>query len=322
MCRYYRGDTQTALPVSTEITGYAVAGLLRVEEAAALRAGSFLANLAWDPVSQTFPFELDGETHSAYFFDLGIIARGLLRLAETTGDASWSNLAMAAADSMIQDFAAERGYHPIVELPSKIARPHQAWWSARSGCFQLKAALAWKQLSDSTGESRFADHYERQLTFGLASRDELLAGEADELKVMDRLHAYCYFLEGLLPVADLYPSILAEGIATVSANRRMLESRFVRSDVYAQLLRVRLMAHYAGAVELDERSAECEAAALRTFQIESGDARLDGAFAFGKRNGDLIPHANPVSTIFAVQALDWWADHEDDRFHARWPELI
>ena len=65
---------------------------------------------------------------------------------------------------------------------------------------------------------------------------------------------------------------------------REIAPEFVRSDVYAQLLRA--------------RGRDCgEAAALAEFQAESG------AFLFGRRGGQLIPHENPVSTAFAVQAL-------------------
>ncbi len=56
---------------------------------------------------------------------------------------------------------------------------------------------------------------------------------------MDRLHAYAYFLEGLLPVLDrpkcaaAFRNGVDRGIAAVARDRAC----FARSDVYAQLLR-------------------------------------------------------------------------------------
>ena len=138
---------------------------------------------------------------------------------------------------------------------------------------------------------------------------------------MDRLHAYCYFLEGLLPAAGRpeCARVLEAGIRRVSNLLRRLRPGFVRSDVYAQLLRLRLYAAALAAAPLDEAAAGEEAAELISFQMSSPDARLDGAFSFGKKAGDLMPFANPVSTIFAVQALEMWAEWRSGRFQ---PEVV
>ena len=92
VARYYRSDLQKNVPVSTEITGYSVSALSYLhsvtgDEAyrdAAMESARFLANVAWDAASHTFPFEIHSSVSGqrlAYFFDLGIIARGLI----TTG---------------------------------------------------------------------------------------------------------------------------------------------------------------------------------------------------------------------------------------------
>lgn len=318
MSRYFRGDSGVRLANSTEITGYAVAGLLLLGlDDEARRAGDFLARRAWNPDLHIFPFELDGPRRLAYFFDSGIIARGLIRLAEATDGETYWIAAEAAARSMVRDFPAEQGYHPILELPSKAPVAYADWWSRRPGCFHLKAALAWRELWGPDDPD-----YRRQLEFSVRSASELLAGETDEAKLMDRLHPYCYFLEGLAPVAAHYPDAMRNGIAEVSAHLHRLAGRVCRSDVYAQLLRVRLLADALGVADLDDEAARIEADALAGMQIESEDPRVDGAFAFGRRDGKLIPHANPVSTIFAIQALDWWQDHRRGRFAGGWRELI
>ena len=76
------------------------------------------------------------------------------------------------------------------------------------------------------------------------------------------------------------------------------------TDVHAQLLRVRLWA--SKTVPLDSHAAREEAAALARFQLRSEDPRIDGGFTFGAKNGEIIPHVNPVSTAFALQALHMW----------------
>jgi hypothetical protein len=53
-----------------------------------------------------------------------------------------------------------------------------------------------------------------------------------------------------------------------------------------------------------------EAEALAAFQAVSDDPRINGGFYFGRRGGRISPHVNPVSTVFAVQALEMWRQHE------------
>src|SRR6185312_11453363 len=94
----------------------------------------------------------------------------------------------------------------------------------------------------------------------------------------------------------------------VSMLLRDLAPDFARSDVYAQLLRVRL----AGikAVPLDREAAAYEARELAAFQLSSDDRRTDGGWTFGRRDGKLSLHVNPVSTAFAIEALELWRTFE------------
>jgi hypothetical protein len=119
---------------------------------------------------------------------------------------------------------------------------------------------------------------------------------------MDRLHAFCYFLEGVLPRVNekRCGTALCAGIRMVAQYLREIAPEFERSDVYAQLLRIRLYADWAGAAPLDREAAQFESEKLAAFQ------RSDGGFSFGRRGGELLPHVNPVSTGFALQALALW----------------
>src|SRR5579864_3923202 len=87
VARYYLSDLNRNKPVSTEITGYCISALVLLHEQtgemrywdAAVKNVKFLTKTAWDPNSSAMPFECEGEGKNySYFFDAGIIARGLL----------------------------------------------------------------------------------------------------------------------------------------------------------------------------------------------------------------------------------------------------
>ena len=103
--------------------------------------------------------------------------------------------------------------------------------------------------------------------------------------------------------------MLARGIDRVAVLLREISPQFERSDVCAQLLRVRLVAQHLGAVSLDEAAAAEEAARVVRYQARSEDVRLDGGFWFGQKRGEMLPYMNPVSTAFSLQALALWERH-------------
>lgn len=316
--RYHYSDRKQNAKVSTEITGYVISALVYLHHLtkdpryldAAMGSAAFLRDQAWSAKDNTMPFEIpeEGEQAYAYFFDLGIIVRGLLTAWRASGDASFLEKAKEIGLSMAYDFMAEEAVHPILKLPEKEPVDYDLLrWSKSPGCYQLKAALAWRDLGDATGQPALRQPYERMLEYSLATHEAFLPGHPDRLKVMDRLHAYSYFLEALLPVADrpACREALRTGIDRVSFLLRDIAPEFARSDVYAQLLRVRLFADRLGFVPLHCELAAEEAAAIQTF------AREDGGFWFGRRNGVFLPFINPVSTTFCLQALAMWDGDRD-----------
>ena len=312
VARYYRSDLGDNARVSTEITGYAVSTLLFLYERtgdsafvnAAIRAARFLTREAWDSQLATFPFELTDGPRLAYFFDCGIIVRGLLAAWRATGEREFHDVAVAAGRGMLADFRATGAIDPILALPQKKALEWEPRWSRSPGCYQLKSAMAWRELFDATGDREFECGYEGALQAALADDTEFLPGEDDPLRIMDRLHAYGYFLEGLLPVLDRVECATAfrNGIERMARLLREIEPIFVRSDVYAQLLRARLFGDAAGVMPLSEAAASYEAEQARGFQLDCG------GFLFGRKQGEALPFVNPVSTAFCVQALAMWED--------------
>ena len=184
-------------------------------------------------------------------------------------------------------------------------------WSRTATCYQLKSAMAWWDLFEATQDARFIEPYERVLEASLRTFGDFLPGHPERPKVMDRLHAFCYFLEGLLPRAaeSRCAAALRDGIERCAWHLRDIAPEFERSDVYAQLLRVRLYADWLGVVPLDRAAAEFEAVQLASFQAcdcDRGDTRMNGGYWFGRKNAERLPFINPVSAAFACQALELW----------------
>jgi glycosyltransferase involved in cell wall biosynthesis len=333
VARYYLSAEKRNKPVSTEITGYCVSALVVLHQrtaeprylAAALKNAEFLAKKAWDFDCHAMPFECEGDARHSYFFDTGIIVRGLLAAWRTNKDPELLAAAICCGESLEQDFFNGQTFDPIITLPDrKPLGQNPARWSRGSGCYQLKAALAWKELSEATGDERFAAPYRKLLESSVQTHCSFLPGSDNELAVMDRLHAYSYFLEGLLPVLSEpeCKEAMKAGVATLTYHAGAIAHKFLRSDVLAQLLRVRIFADCAGVVALNHEAASHEASLIREFQSSDTDPRLRGGFWFGRKEGTILPFMNPVSTVFCYQALDMWQQYLGGERQFDWHNLI
>src|SRR6185295_9492707 len=98
-------------------------------------------------------------------------------------------------------------------------------------------------IANASGEPQPLQLWNQMLAYSLATHDTFLPGDENPEKVMDRLHAYCYFLEALLAEPEMPEAraALESGIGRVGRYLREIRPRFERSDVSAQLLRVRLL---------------------------------------------------------------------------------
>jgi hypothetical protein len=334
VARYYRADVEKNLPVSTEITGYFASALFQIPELASdetteagLAAARYLTRQAWSAQHATIPFEPGSEF--AYFFDVGIIARGLLAAWRATREREFADRAKEAALSLAFDFLGEGVFHPIIMLPEKQPLGYEPQrWSRSPGCYQLKSALAWHDIGQEFGDVHAARMFDAALASALATHESFLPGVDDPEKVMDRLHAYGYFLEALLAVGDRAEcrTALAGGIERVGYFLREISPRFERSDVCAQLLRLRLIAHRHHGLALDHEAAAEEARRAASYQAtsqaRSTDLRIDGGFWFGRKHEKMLPFVNPVSSIFCLQALTLWQDHCANRWTFQLHELV
>jgi hypothetical protein len=284
----------------------------------AVAAARFLTRTAWDAGQRAMPFELEPAAFT-YFFDCGIVVRGLLAAWRTTAGQEFLDVAVALGQSMAADFASPNGgLHPILSLPGKcpVERDGQRW-SRMPGCYQLKSAMAWGELFEATGDPRFSEPYERVLEYALRTYARFLPGHTDRLKVMDRLHAFCYFLEGMLWRSgdSACAAAIRDGIGRAAQLLREVSPQFERSDVYAQVLRMRLYADWAGVAPLDCQAASFEAEILEGFQAADDDRRIDGGYYFGRQGTDRLPYVNPVSSAFASQALELWRTRAQTPLH-------
>jgi len=334
VARYHFSDRGENARISTEITGYTVSSLLDLHartgnpaaREVALDSARFLCRDAWEPALAAMPFEWaqDGALpeHASYFFDNGIIIRALLRAYRLTGEDLFLRTAIGCGESMRRDFVNQTDIHPILDLPAKTPRARDARWSRTSDCYQLKSALGWLDLAAATGEEAWNVEFDRALERALRTHQAFPDGEPGS-RTMDRLHAYCYFLEALLTRTD-EPEVrtaLAEGLTLAGDRLRDWRDEFERSDVPAQILRVRLWADAAGAVKLDAGRAAEEAAWAAGYQT-AGAPNVDGSFCFGSRHGGMMPFANPVSTAFCLQALALYEDHLAGRDLPPWTSLV
>jgi len=325
VARYHLSDIGRNKPVSNEITGYAASTYAALYEEtgeeryrdAAIRTAEFLADRAWRADLEQFPFENEPDS-PLYFFDCGIIVRGLLAVWRLTKEDRLLALATACGRSMARDFLTEDAIHPIVLMPSREPAPYEPRWSREPGCFQLKSAMAWHDLAEATGDDTFTMWYERALRMALDNYEHFLPGAPAAEQVMDRLHAFSYFMEGVLPRIrrPRCAQALREAIGTASRHLRAIRPVFERSDVNAQMLRARIFAEALGVQPLNEKEAAEEAASIATFQ------QPNGSFCFGRKAGEPMPFDNPVSTGFCLQALVMWRQRSEGKFVPRIETIV
>lgn len=294
--RWYREDTGCYAPTTTELTAYSISALMYLHKrrrgtdyARSICLGVRFIESCWNQQFQLMPFEPEADL--SYFFDSGMIVRAL-RMAN-------SPLAEDCAESMGR-FVGDGTCRAILHMDGRPYRSPNPRWSTEPGCYQLKPAI-WAGLKG----------------IPIEAPEAFLSGLSPS-ELADRLHPACYYLEGLLGTDGWRQ--MENDIRTVSDAMALSCNSLERSDVLAQLLRLRLCCFDYG-LPLDEQQARRELSRLLCYQVASDDVRTDGGFYFARSGGAMLPHVNPCSTAFALQAMQMWQEHCAGRL-LNWKELI
>ena len=337
VARFYRADIQEYRDVSTQSTAFFISTFLRLGDYPqgsapyeALRAGGFLLDRAFHRSKELFAHEVHGRDNNpsafAYFFDCSIIIRSLVDLWKATKEPAYVECAERCGFAVQNLMSRMDGsFFAVYDFARDQPIDDGETWSKQAEVYQLKASLALQELTDATGLSEFVATSDMLRRWCLKRHESFIPDYGDSQERMSRLHAYCYFLEGLLQEAsqDVDCSrALQWGILRVENLVEEMGPEFQRSDVLAQLLRLRFYADTFGVLEIDRATVESEVAALIEFQQQSSDPRVDGGFAFARRGAELVHHINPLSTVLALQALTMWESAEQGAFRDPWHVLL
>ncbi len=240
--------------------------------------------------------EADWRNDAVFFFDLAMLLRGI-DAADEAGVAAPSHVLRATLHEQLSHFARDGSLRAAIQLRGTHTLPTR--WSTLGGPFLVKAS------------SRVAyGERHRALPSALA-----LACENDSARWAPRagsidlgmLHPTLYFAEGLLlsrpDRADAIAQLLQRCLALMHADGSLPEtadgSTRVRNDILAQALRVGLLLREAKTPGAPTQAALDSLAATLLERIGDGE--------FLTFNTDTADQANVWATMFAEQALRWYA---------------
>lgn len=334
---FFNTDTRGYLPVSTPATAHYVDSQLwsrrftrGVLPAPAVRAGQFLVEHVFDSARELFAAAPKGtEDESvglAYFVDCGVALRSLVHLSDATNDQGYLEYAERCGLAMHSRMNTVDGaFFPLYDLEADRAYEELGEWSGEMAVPQLKAGLAFLELYKATGRGEFEHDAEALRKWCLKRHESFLGGEVDDVKVVEQLHGYCDFLDGLLPGVALDTDsarVLQFGLLRVENLLDDIGDEYQRCDVMAQLLRLRMYADKLGVMELEYTRAEKEAATIAEFQVQSTDPRTDGGFVHARKRGQNLPQLDPTATALALQALEMWDQTEEGGLRDDWEVLV
>ncbi len=337
VARFYGADSQEYRDVSTQSTAFFISTFLRLGDypegsppAEALHAGGFLLDRAFHRSKELFAHEVYVEDNSpsacAYFLGCSIIIRSLVDLWKATKEPAYLECAERCGFALQNRMSRMDGsFFPVYDFARDMPIDEGETWSTQAEVYQLKASFALQELTEATGLYEFAAMSDPLRRWCLKRHEGFVPDFGDPQERMSRLHAYCYFLEGLLQEASHDAECsraLQWGILRVETLIEEIGPEFQHSDVLAQLLRLRFYADTFGVLEIDRATVESEVAALIEFQQQSTDDTVDGGFAFARRGTELVHHINPVSTVLALQALTMWESVDEGAFREPWNVLI
>jgi len=246
--------------------------------------------------------ESDWRNDATFFFDLAMLLRGIDAAAEAGIVESADTLRRALHEHLLQ-FVHDGALLPTIQL--RGTQPLPPRWSTLGGPFQVKASarVAWSARHATLPDA---------LARACANESERWAAQAAGID-LGMLHPTLYFAEGLLlsrpDRADAVAQLLRRCLATARADGALPETASeadgkVRNDILAQALRVGLLLRELGA---PQAPAEVELDSLAATLMARVAARESLPF-----NADTAAQANVWGTMFAEQALRWYANRAGD----------
>ena len=242
--------------------------------------------------------EPDWRNDAVFFFDFAMLLRGVDAAAEAGIGATPGKLHTALHEQLLQ-FVENDSLRPAVQIRGTQALPPR--WSTLGGPFQVKASsrVVWSERHATLPSA---------LSSACTNESQRWAMQAAEID-LGMLHPTLYFAEGLLMSrpdrADAVAKLLRRCLALTRADGSLPETASesngkVRNDILAQALRVGLLLRELRAAQAPEQDELDRLAATLIARI---DAR--GFLPF---NADTSAQANVWGTMFAEQALRWYAN--------------
>lgn len=327
VCLDYRVPDAEFGSISTEATAWYIQGLLGIGEVETLRveraakAGRYLMESAFDMSTDLFLTHpnADGSSQpkTAEFVSCTVAIRALTALFRATLDSAYLECAARCSRAMRMRMTRVDGsFFPSYDVPTQTPL-----YERDPDVDQLKAAVAWTDLSEASTQREHAAPIEQLQKWALRNQQLTLSAPSDPAAAQRR---YALFLEGLLPAAaiDFVASqALQAGVARLEGAYDDTPIGSRSPSVLARLLRLRLIADSLGIIELHHGRASEEASTLRALQVRSNDSKIDGGFGLAPRD-ELEAVVDPESVVVSLQALEMWRQSETETLQFEWQDLI
>ncbi len=254
----------------------------------------------------------DWRNNAVFFFDLAMLLRGLIAVAESGIEAPPRALLDALVAQLAQ-FVHDDALCATRSLSDDASVPQR--WSTLGGPFLVKAS---SRVAMAEPLLELPAPLRRACVRELARWSPAAADIP-----LDLLHPTLYFAEGLLlaqpqdqePIGELLARCLALQRPDGSLPEAEAGSALARSDIIAQALRLGLLLRRGNAVAAPADAQLDRLAAALIARVDSG-----GTIAFDPAAAP--PQPNAWCAMFAEQALRWFADSREGVSRARIEALV
>ena len=277
-----------------------------------------------------------GVVHS---FDNGMALNGLMDLFKLTKEKRYLIAAQKIGNLLTDIMQKEDGsMYASYSHKDEAFKDSDEKWSSQAGSFEVKVCSGLLKLYEATKDEKYKEATIKLCDYTLNLQKENGRFISFKKEEDTHLHPHCYSAEGLL-FAGLYlgkdtyvkaarnavqwaldQQLENGGIPSMFVSERKVEVE--RSDVLAQTIRLGIIMRSLKL--LDEKYEEKIDKAVKrliTFQCTNGDQRSSGGFLYGHdidyRNelrSTEKNHVNTWCTMFAMQALNYYADYKEGKF--------